>query len=173
MAEQEITFREATGKDALAFLELMSRLAGETDYLAMDTTGLSQSVEEMAEVLDSLHDAVDQLCLLALAGDELIGVLTVRTRPQAKVNHIGSVFLAVRQPYWGYGIGRLLLEEATEWALQEGVLARLELTVQVRNTRAVRLYEQSGFDIEGTKRRGAVSAKGDFLDVYLMAKMIG
>lgn len=173
MAEQTISFREASGQDAAAFLDFMAQVATETDYLVMDDSGLSQSVEQMADTLDKFYHANDQFCLLALVDDQLIGALTVRTAPQSKLNHIGHLFLAVHKPYWGHGLGRLMLEEAIDWAEQEGVLARLELTVQVRNDRATRLYQHLGFEIEGTKQRGAVSATGDFLDVYMMAKMIG
>ena len=38
--------------------------------------------------------------------------------------------------------------------------------------RAVHLYQKFGFDIEGTKKRGARTKNGEFLDVYLMAKLI-
>ena len=51
-------------------------------------------------------------------------------------------------------------------------IRRLELTVQARNKRAVHLYQKFGFGIEGTKKRGARTKNGEFLDVYLMAKLI-
>ena len=41
-----------------------------------------------------------------------------------------------------------------------------------RNERAVHLYRKFEFDIEGTKKRGARTKNGEFLDVYLMAKLI-
>ena len=44
--------------------------------------------------------------------------------------------------------------------------------VQVRNERAVHLYKKLGFEIEGCQARGACSAEGEFLDVYLMGKLI-
>jgi len=48
----------------------------------------------------------------------------------------------------------------------------LELSVQVRNERAVHLYKDLGFEIEGLQKRGAYLKEGIFLDVYLMGKLI-
>ncbi len=65
-----------------------------------------------------------------------------------------------------------MLEEGIEWAHSTGVLRKLVLNVQVRNERAVHLYKKLGFEIEGCQARGACSAEGEFLDVYLMGKLI-
>ncbi|WP_269796669.1 GNAT family protein, partial [Streptococcus sp. SM3] len=69
-------------------------------------------------------------------------------------------------------LGQILLEEGIEWAHSTGVLRKLILNVQVRNERAVHLYKKLGFEIEGCQARGACSAEGEFLDVYLMGKLI-
>ena len=34
------------------------------------------------------------------------------------------------------------------------------------------MYKKLGFEIEGCQARGACSAEGEFLDVYLMGKLI-
>jgi acetyltransferase, GNAT family len=64
------------------------------------------------------------------------------------------------------------METMIDWADHTPTIRRLELTVQARNERAVHLYQKFGFDIEGTKKRGARTKNGEFLDVYLMAKLI-
>ena len=51
-----------------------------------------------------------------------------------------------------------------DWADHTPEIRRLELTVQARNERAVHLYQKFGFDIEGTKKRGARTKNGEFLD---------
>ena len=89
-----------------------------------------------------------------------------------RIRHIGQVFIVVKRAFWNQGIGKFLLEEAIDWAENSGVIRRLELTVQVRNERAVHLYQAFGFEIEGIQKRGAYLAEGKFLDVYLMGKLI-
>lgn len=169
---QEITFREAQGTDAPAFLEFMQIVAGETDFLVMEEGGLPLTEQEMAAILSRTEEAYNQLCLLALAGSDVVGAITIHTPHQEKLSHIGDVFLAVRQAYWGQGLGRILLEEVCDWARDYAGLARLELTVQCRNQAAVHLYQSVGFDIEGTKQRGARSKEGEWLDLYYMGKLV-
>ena len=83
-----------------------------------------------------------------------------------------KIFIVVQKAYWNQGLGQILLEEGIEWAHSTGVLRKLVLNVQVRNERAVHLYKKLGFEIEGCQARGACSAEGEFLDVYLMGKLI-
>ena len=64
------------------------------------------------------------------------------------------------------------MEEAIEWAKTSGVIRRLQLTVQKRNLVAIHLYEKMGFITEGLQERGACIERGEFLDVYLMGKLI-
>lgn len=173
MQEIEITFREAQVTDAQSFLDCMQLVAGETDFLVMDEGGLPLTEQEMAGVLSRTEEAYNQLCLLALVGQEVVGIINVRVDNKEKLAHIGDVFMAVRKSYWGQGIGRILLEEVGDWARDYAGLARLELTVQVRNERAVKLYQSCGFEIEGIKHRGAKSKEGEWLDLYYMGRLLG
>ena len=102
----------------------------------------------------------------------MAGVLNVSSTSSPQTNHIGDIFIAVQEKYWGYGLGSLLMEVALDWAYHTPVIRRLELTVQARNSRAVHLYEKFDFKIEATKERGAKTKDGEFLDVYLMSRLI-
>jgi len=53
----------------------------------------------------------------------------------------------VAEPYRGQGLGRRLLEEAEQWARQQG-LSRVSLSVGVHNTIEQRLYESLGYRVE-------------------------
>ena len=66
----------------------------------------------------------------------------------------------------------MLLAEVVEWAQASGILRRLQLTVQIRNQAAVHLYKKHGFVIEGRQERGAYIEEGEFIDVYLMGRLI-
>lgn len=55
------------------------------------------------------------------------------------------------------------------WA-EEKKITRLELTVICENEVAKRLYEKSGFEIEGIKRK-SVLVDGIYLDEFYMAKI--
>ncbi|MCO4584281.1 acetyltransferase, GNAT family [Streptococcus infantarius subsp. infantarius] len=169
MAEQEVIVEEAQLSDAKALVDLLSQVSQETDFVVAEKI-LSQ--EDMEIFLERHLESVNEICLVVRVGKELAGVLNVSSTSSPQTNHIGDIFIAVQEKYWGYGLGSLLMEVALDWACHTPVIRRLELTVQDRNSRAVHLYEKFGFKIEATKERGAKTKDGEFLDVYLMSRLI-
>lgn len=169
MAEQEVIVEEAQLTDAKSLVDLLSQVSQETDFVVAETI-LSQ--EDMEIFLERHLESVNEICLVVRVGKELAGVLNVSSTSSPQTNHIGDIFIAVQEKYWGYGLGSLLMEAALDWACHTPVIRRLELTVQARNSRAVHLYEKFGFKIEATKERGAKTKDGEFLDVYLMSRLI-
>jgi RimJ/RimL family protein N-acetyltransferase len=169
VAEQEVIVEEAQLSDAKALVDLLSQVSQETDFVVAETI-LSQ--EDMEIFLERHLESVNEICLVVRVGKELAGVLNVSSTSSPQTNHIGDIFIAVQEKYWGYGLGSLLMEVALDWACHTPVIRRLELTVQDRNSRAVHLYEKFGFKIEATKERGAKTKDGEFLDVYLMSRLI-
>lgn len=169
MAEQEVIVEEAQLSDAKALVDLLSQVSQETDFVVAETI-LSQ--EDMEIFLERHLESVNEICLVVRVGKELAGVLNVSSTSSPQTNHIGDIFIAVQEKYWGYSFGSLLMEVALDWACHTPVIRRLELTVQARNSRAVHLYEKFGFKIEATKERGAKTKDGEFLDVYLMSRLI-
>ncbi|AEZ61696.1 acetyltransferase, GNAT family [Streptococcus infantarius subsp. infantarius CJ18] len=169
MAEQEVIVEEAQLSDAKALVDLLSQVSQETDFVVAETI-LSQ--EDMEIFLERHLESVNEICLVVRVGKELAGVLNVSSTSSPQTNHIGDIFIAVQEKYWGYGLGSFLMEVALDWACHTPVIRRLELTVQDRNSRAVHLYEKFGFKIEATKERGTKTKDGEFLDVYLMSRLI-
>lgn len=169
MAEQEVIVEEAQLSDAKALVDLLSQVSQETDFVVAETI---LSREDMEIFLERHIESVNEICLVVRVGKELAGVLNVSSTSSPQTNHIGDIFIAVQEKYWGYGLGSLLMEVALDWACHTPVIRRLELTVQARNSRAVHLYEKFGFKIEATKERGAKTKDGEFLDVYLMSRLI-
>lgn len=169
MAEQEIMVDLAQASDAQAIWAFFQTVAAETDYLLMDG---APSLDSLAANLARRQDQPNQLCLLAKHGEQVIGLLNIVGDSHARTAHIGDLFIAIRQAYWGQGLGQALLQEGLDWAVEFSGLTRLELTVQERNAPAIALYEKMGFLQEGLKKWGAKSSDGDYLDVCLMAKLL-
>ena len=160
--EKEVTveIRQAESADAAFVVDFLNRVGKESDYMTLDEAGIGMFPADMEH------------CLLLFLDQELAALLNITAASQRSVRHIGDVFIVVRKAYWNQGLGQILLEEGIEWAHSTGVLRKLVLNVQVRNERAVHLYKKLGFEIEGCQARGACSAEGEFLDVYLMGKLI-
>jgi RimJ/RimL family protein N-acetyltransferase len=88
------------------------------------------------------------------------------------LKHIGEIGISILKEYWGYGLGTVMLEEIIAWAKEAGVIKRLEIKVQERNTRALNLYEKVDFETEGIIRRGFLSEDNEYLDIVLMSYLV-
>jgi len=72
----------------------------------------------------------------------------------------------------GKGLGAEAIRLVTEFAFDDLNLQRLWLRVFHTNGRAIKAYQNAGFEIEGTMRRAAF-IKGGWLDVIVMAILRG
>lgn len=172
MSAVEITLREAIPDDAAELLQVSQKIAEETDFLIMDEVGLGLNEEMLSLQLADLYESENNLLLLALADEKIVGMASVKAAPEYTVSHIGEIGISILKEFWGIGLGTALLDEVIYWSENASPLRRLELTVQERNERAIHLYQKFGFETEGTMKRGARDAQGEFLDVLLMSKLI-
>ena len=170
--EYELLIREAEVEDAAALVSFLNRVSVETDFTSLDGDGILLTSEEMAIFLNKQASWDNQITLLALLNDEIAGIVNITADQHQRVRHIGDLFIVIGKRYWNNGLGSLLLEEVVEWAQASGILRRLQLTVQTRNQAAVHLYQKYGFAIEGRQERGAYIEEGEFIDVYLMGRLI-
>lgn len=74
--------------------------------------------------------------------------------------------------YQGKGLGTEAIGLATRFAFDDMNLQRLWLRVFHTNGRAIKAYQNAGFEIEGTLRRAAF-IKGCWLDMVVMANLRG
>ena len=170
--EYELLIREAEVEDAAVLVSFLNRVSVETDFTSLDGDGILLTSEEMAIFLNKQASWDNQITLLAFLNDKIAGIVNITADQRKRVRHIGDLFIVIGKKYWNNGLGSLLLEEVVEWAQASGILRRLQLTVQTRNLAAVHLYQKHGFAIEGRQERGAYIEEGEFIDVYLMGRLI-
>lgn len=116
-------------------------------------------------------DDPDQLHLLALAGEQIVGHgFLGRPHPHARRRHVGAVGMVVHPDWQRRGIGSLVLGALIERAERWMQMTRLELEVYCDNVPAVALYRKHGFVEEGRLRAYAFR-DGAYVDVYAMARL--
>ena len=170
--EYELLIREAEAEDAAELVTFLNCVSLETDFTSLDGDGILLTSEEMAIFLNKQASWDNQITLLAFLNDKIAGIVNITADQRKRVRHIGDLFIVIGKKYWNNGLGSFLLEEVVEWAQASGILRRLQLTVQTRNQAAVHLYQKHGFVIEGRQERGAYIEEGEFIDVYLMGRLI-
>lgn len=168
----QIAIRAIVPNDAGQLLTIQKQLAKETDYLVMDALGMGLSTDDLSTHLERINGSSVDLLLGAFLEEKLVAIASVHTKKEVRLSHISEVGIAVLEEFWGLGLGSILMEELLDFVRQTPEIRRLELTVQKRNQRAIHLYEKFGFLSEAVMPRGAVDEEGQFLDVYLMSKLI-
>jgi len=113
--------------------------------------------------------AAGSLQFVALIDDTVVGWCDISRLPHAAQRHSGTLGMGVVAAQRGRGIGRALLDATLARADETGLM-RVELRVRNDNVPAIRLYERSGFEVEGTCRR-YLQHEGAYYDALIMARL--
>ena len=122
-------------------------------------------------IIEEAESGGDFLICAANETGEIVGFIWAERGKLKRVRHSAYVVTGIRSAYRRQGIGTELFLRLDDWAKKNGII-RLELTVECPNTAAKRLYEKSGFAVEGIKRK-TMKVNGSYVDEYCMGKIIG
>ena len=101
--------------------------------------------------------------------EKVVGIVKLQVG-KGRRSHVGGLDIAVHDQFQGQGIGKMLMLTAIDLADNWLNLVRLDLGVYTDNERAIHLYQQFGFEIEGRKRLDAFRG-GSYIDSYIMARL--
>lgn len=114
---------------------------------------------------------IASIMLLALDGEEIVGIATIHSSAKIKARHDGELGIVVAKKYQRQGIGTELIRQLIEWAKGNGVTTRISLDTRADNVKAAELYMKFGFVVEGC-RRNSTLLDGKYYDLYVMGMMI-
>jgi RimJ/RimL family protein N-acetyltransferase len=169
--------REATERDAAAWLAHTRRTVAETPFLLQSSDDPLPSLGEQERVLGRYAARPGCLALLAehpgrRGRQALLGTLTLLSGATTRLLHVSELSMAVARAAWGRGIGDALLATAIEAARRDALTTRLSLQVFASNTPARALYRKHGFVEEGWLHR-YVRVDGRHEDIVPMGLDLG
>lgn len=167
-----VLIREALPEDAPALITYFRRIFAEPGInLITEADEFSPPVEAESRFIREMARAQNSLFLVAEIDDRIVGQLTLEGGKRRNVRHAAVLGITVASEWRGQGIGHRLMDHAIRWARESGIIMRIELHVFARNERAMRLYEEFGFVVEG-RRREAVVRDGEYLDDLVMGLLL-
>jgi len=129
----------------------------------------STTAEEWRLTIEQwIHDEQTHV-FVADIQNKVVGNVRVRVG-QGRAKHVGDLAMAVHDKHQGQGIGKMLMLTAIDLADNWLNLMRLSLDVYVDNERALRLYKNFDFEIEG-RIRASSYRNGKYIDSYLMGRL--
>lgn len=164
---ENIIFRNIEKSDTEALWNMMNQLDYETKFMLYEPGERVKKLDRLQGIVDNAVDG-DDLCFLAVDGNEIIGYITAQIGNVRRTKHSAYIVVGIREKYRNRGIGTKFFKRLDEWA-KEKKIVRLELTVISTNEIALNLYKKNGFEIEGIKRK-SMYIDGEYLDEYYMAK---
>lgn len=113
----------------------------------------------------------NELVLCAVVDDKPVGLAGLHpVGPSVRRRHAMGLGITVAKASQGQGIGQALMAALIDYADNWAQVLRIELTVYHDNARAIRLYEQHGFEVEGRLKAYGLR-NGVFEDVLSMARL--
>lgn len=108
--------------------------------------------------------------LVAESEGKVVGHIALCVNQNQRRSHSANIGMAVLDACSGKGIGTALMAAVIDMADNWLNISRLELTVFSDNSRAKKLYEKSGFVVEGEAKNFAFRG-GVFVDALYMARV--
>ena len=108
--------------------------------------------------------------LVALAEGEVVGYAGLLGNENPRRAHAWLLVISVRDDWHNRRVGTRLMEVLIDLADNWLGALRIELTVQVENEHALKLYRNFGFEIEGTHRAYSLR-DGRYTDTLAMARL--
>jgi ribosomal protein S18 acetylase RimI-like enzyme len=148
------------------FRSAVDSVAREHLFLALLEAPPMEAVREF--VLTNIRFGNPQF--VALANNDVVGWCDIIPGTRPVFRHSGVLGMGVIREFRHQGIGTALIKATLDAARSTG-LTRIELTVRVDNTPAIRLYEKFGFAV--VARLGHhMFVDGEYIDSFLMSLLM-
>ncbi len=148
-----LMIRETRGRDARAVLEYLDLTSQETDFLTFGPGEFNLTEKEEFDYFDKCRAAQNCLYLLSLLDGTVIGTLSFEAGSRPRIQHAGEFGISVLRKYWGIGVASSLIDSLLEWSIDGNIIRKINLRVRADNHRAIILYKQKGFVVEGTLKK--------------------
>ncbi len=169
----ELIIRPPVVEDALGLLRNFQRMTQETEFLLF-TPGEALELNEKSEedFIKTYLKNPDQLMLVAIVNDTLVGSITVNHSGYYKRGHTAEMGIAVERAWSGLGIGRRLMTAMLRWAEQHAKIQLIYLQVFGSNDKAMHLYRNFGFLECGRLPYGIQQKEGQYADLVTMYRRV-
>lgn len=160
-----MVIRKLMDIDARKFYDCLKIIDSETNFMMFEP---DERVWNEERISKNLKDE-NNLVLGVINDEKIVGFLTAQRGVFRRIRHTAYIVIGIQKNYCNRKLGTKLFQMLDDWALQNKIV-RLELTVVCENKGAIRLYEKSGFSIEGTKKK-TMYVDGKYVDEYMMSKL--
>jgi ribosomal protein S18 acetylase RimI-like enzyme len=151
--------------------EIRLQIDGETENLDREPGEAYIDAPGFKELIRNDTESGRNLFLVAEVPDgRIAGFARCQGNELKRFSHKAEFGVGVLKEFWGYRMGRNLLQQSVAWADDNGIV-RLTLNVLETNESAIRLYTKLGFQVEGILHKDKLLSDGQYYNTIMMARV--
>ncbi|MCA1054045.1 GNAT family N-acetyltransferase [Rossellomorea aquimaris] len=162
--------RSAVTQDAKALSDVRVKIDGETENMDREPGEAFMDERDFKKLIKGDSESQKNLFLVAEAGERIVGFSRCEGNNLARSSHRVEFGVGVLKDYWGHAIGRNLLHESIRWADSESI-RKITLSVLETNEKAINLYKDFGFEVEGILKEDKKLSDGEYYHTILMGRI--
>ncbi|MGB4661849.1 MAG: GNAT family N-acetyltransferase [Mobilitalea sp.] len=169
---KSVTIRGPVVKDAEDIISLITTADQETLFLARNPGEFKPTLEKEQSIITGVLNSIDSSWFIAEYEGKIVGQSSVGLiRGYQRYRHRAGVAFVLLEEYCNIGIGGKMMEECLKWC-KDNKVTQVELDVVKNNERALKMYQDFGFEIIGTIPNALRYIDGTFVDEYAMVKFL-
>ncbi|MPQ31349.1 GNAT family N-acetyltransferase [Clostridium estertheticum] len=160
-----------TKYDAIELSKLRVKIDGETENLDRESGEGLLTPNDFQKLIYEDSIAKKTIFLIAEVEHKILGFTRCEGMKLSRFRHKAEFGLCISKEYWGYGIGKILLQKVMMWAATVET-KKISLTVVQANTKAIQLYKKYGFIEEGLLIKDRIHKDGNYYNTVMMGKLL-
>ncbi len=162
--------RSATIEDAGQLSDVRVIIDRETTFMDREPgEGFMDEVDFSKLICEDLESKVN-LFLVVVIGERIAGYARCQGSNLKRFAHKVEFGICILKEFWGYKMGTYLLENCIQWADFNGI-KKMTLHVVESNDKALNMYKNHGFEVEGILKNDKRFLDGTFLNTIVMGRI--
>ncbi|EOP54673.1 acetyltransferase [Bacillus cereus VDM053] len=165
------TIRSAAETDAEQLSEIRVQIDGETEN--MDREAREGFIDKIGfqKIIKTDSEETKNLFLVAEVHNRIVGFSRCEGSNLKRLSHKVEFGVCILREFWGYGMGKSLLQQCIQWA-DENEVKKISLQVLETNEKAIQLYKKLGFEVEGILKSDKRLSDGKYYNTIVMGRLI-
>ncbi|MFL0166451.1 GNAT family N-acetyltransferase [Candidatus Clostridium helianthi] len=150
--------------------KLRVQIDGETENLDRESGEAFLTPEDFEGIICEDNASKINLFLVAEVGGKIVGISRLEGNKLIRFRHKAEFGICILKKYWGYGIGRVILENILRYA-DSSDIKKVSLSAVETNTKAIELYKSYGFVQEGLLINDRIHKDGKYYNTVIMGRI--
>ncbi|MGG0651055.1 GNAT family N-acetyltransferase [Bacillus mycoides] len=163
------TVRSAVQTDAEQLSEIRVQIDGETEN--MDREAGEGFIDKIGfqKIVKTDSEEMKNLFLVAEVHNRIVGFSRCEGSNLKRLSHKVEFGVCILREFWGYGMGKSLLQQSIQWA-DENEVKKISLQVLETNEKAIQLYKKLGLEVEGILKNDKKLSDGKYYNTLVMGR---